>query len=246
MATQHFEDPGTTDNTIKNPQAELSSRLRGRLSRWVPAWGAAPRAEYDLPKAQAIIAEIDRAFALLEKKKASARVDSARCYLADLRAPVAGVIALVESLGADFDGPLGIELTSRLRSTRLAYRAAMAAREVATRGNIKEAMLEVEASLADLRQLDRDIDSVNAGLIRLVLPESSAFLEAKNQTRALERAHRVTVHDIKTAIDQGLAAPPLSAALFVAFESEPAHELVAWRTRAIEEHQAGKQAVAAE
>jgi len=64
-------------------------------------------------------------------------------------------------------------------------------------------------------------------------PKIEDLQSAEASTRALESVpgKRVRAADVHAAIDQGLKAPDHVAALWVAYEAQPDHELVKWRWR---------------
>jgi hypothetical protein len=188
--------------------------------------------------ARAVVAIYDDALARLEGKTGP-RADAARDQISAARAPIAAAFDLVKSLQADFGGPIGLELQQRIVSTRAGLSAALAAKELATRATVDAALLEVERCLADARELDRDISSINDRLsVRfLQWPNLEELQSAESSTRDLEKqsAKNPKAAQVHAAIEQGIKAPAHVAALWIAYESQPDHPLTEWRWRGFAE-----------
>lgn len=222
-----------------NARTHLSQILSPRLDQWDTPYKRHP--EVVTPSyhahATAIVALYDQALARL--KGADARAASARDQISTAREPLAAALALVDSLRADFSGPLGVELQNRITATRANLAAAVAAKELATRSTIDAALLEVERCLADVREIERDLAAIYERLSPRTLqwPDLDALRTAEPATRELERqsAKNPKAAQVHAAIEQGLEAPADVAALFVAFETQPDHELLKWRWRAYAE-----------
>jgi len=225
--------------------AHLSTAFRNRLCKWIPdVFGAYSGLYPDEgcfahPKAAAVVAIYDDALARLEGKT-GARADAAREHIVKAHAPIAAALELVNSLQGDFGGPLGVELQSRINSTRAALVATITAKETATREGVQNALLAIEQAWADIRELDRDLASIYERLIVPPLPNLDELRNAETLTREIEslpgtRPSAVQVHG---AIEQGLKADPAIARMFVAFETKPDHELVKWRARGLAERPA--------
>jgi hypothetical protein len=227
--------------TPVNPRAHLSTILSARLNQWdQPLVRTA--SEAPLPRAIEIARELVRLFDGAERSlgdRSGARADAARKLISEAREPIADRIKLVDGLRADFSGPLGRELQARIVSTRAALASALAAKELATRATVDAALLEVERCLADCRELARNFEATNERLsVRLLQwPNLDELRSAQASTQALEKqsAKNPKAAAVHAAIAQGLEAPAHVAALFVAFESSPDHELVKWRWRAYAE-----------
>ena len=229
-----------------NPRAHIATAL-GRLTSWLnvpgrPGFSKPDDDKYAHPKVTAVVAIYDRALALLDKKKGP-RADAAREQLAAAREPLARKLDLANALGADFDGPLGCELQRRIATTRLRLRQALAAKELANSSKIEAALLEEAKAWADIRELARDLESINEQLIvpwrtnGLAWPDLAELEDAERSTATLSSVptKQVRAAHVHAAIEQGMKAPAHVAAIFVAFESDPEHPLIKWRAQALAE-----------
>lgn len=219
----------------------LSDRIRNRLCQWVPNVFNAPgfcypdEAKMAHPRATAAVAVFDVALARL-KGKTGERAEAAREAITAARAPIAAALDLVNSIGADLNGPIGVELQSRIQATRAALATALAAKEVAPRAQIRDVVIAIEEAWADIRELERDLDSVYERLIVPPLPDLGGLQSAEVSTRALESLPaKPSALQVHAAIQQGLEAPAHVAALFVAFETKPEHPCIQWRAQAVAE-----------
>jgi hypothetical protein len=249
-APAHFLQQRAYEHAASEPvnaHSFLRDALRGRLPQWFHVPGAPGFAHPDSdkfawPKVTAIVAIYDDALARLEKKT-GARADTAREQLRAAREPLAAKLDLVNSIRADFGGPLGLELQQRVSTTRLHLRQALAAKELANSSKIEAALLDVEKAWASIRELSRDLDSINERLIvpwktnGLAWPDLAELESAERSTAALESvsAKQVRAAHVHAAIEQGIKAPAHVAALWIAYESNSDHELLKWRWRAYAE-----------
>lgn len=222
-----------------NPRALLDQILGPRLNQWdkpLTRDSEVPAQEV----ARAILAIYDDALARL-KGKTGPRAVAALAQISTSRAPIAAAFELAKSLQAEvgFDGVLGRELQKRIVSTRVALAAALAVRELATRSTIDAALLECERCMADCRELDRDIAAINDRLsVRfLQWPNLLELRSAEATTQALEKqsAKNPKAAQVHAALALGLEAPAHVAALWIAYETQPDHELIKWRARAAAE-----------
>lgn len=226
-----------------NTRAHLGSIISSRLCQWVGDCGDSRGPDPDKlghPRVTAVVAVFDDALSRLDGKT-GARADAAREHIRAARAPLAAALELVNGLGAGLDQPLALELQKRIASTRAGLAAALAAKELATRDKIEAALLEVEKSWADIRELDRDLTSVYERLsfptLKPLLPNLDELLSAKQTTAALEAVpvKRIRAADVHAAIEFAMNAAPNVALLCVAFETQPDHPLIKWRAQALAE-----------
>jgi len=219
-----------------NARAELSRLLRARLCAWLgfvhdaPGFSVPDRDRWFYPKAAAALAVYDDALAKLEGKTCP-RAASAREMLTAARAPLAAGRDLADSLGPNLDQSLALELGERMTAARAALRAAIVAKETATRPTVGSALLEIEKCFCDLKAVDLDVDSINERLILPPLPSIEELESAAANTRALESVKRPKAADVHAAIEQGVKAPAHVGALWIAYETQPDNELVKWRWR---------------
>jgi len=220
----------------------LSRVIVTRLARWIPDVVGAVGFHYPdddkfaYPKAGAVVEVYDDALARL-KGKTGERAKAARERVRTDRAPIAAALDLINSLRGDLSGPLGVELRTRIASTRAALASALAEKEVAPRAKIRDAVIAIEEAWADIRELDRDLASLYERLIVPPLPDIDELRGAERLTVKLESspAERVRAVDVHAAIEQGINAPAHMAVLFIAYETKPDHPLVQWRAQALAE-----------
>jgi len=220
-----------------DPLGYIRAELRLPLLRWLPERPRPPGSdELAYSSVSAVVALYDDALAKL-KGKTGPRADAARTALAAARAPLVEKLALADALRIDFSGPLGLDLQKRIVATRANLRKAFAAREVATRDTIEEALLEIERCYADSRELARDLDAIKEKLSVPSPPNIEVLLSAETTTRDLESvsAKQVRAAHVHAAIEIGLKAPAHLAALWIAYERDSEHSLLAWRWRAYAE-----------
>lgn len=171
-----------------HPRTHLSRALTHRLQSWIVVLNAPGRTDEDKlarPKATAAIAIYDDALCRLEaSKKTGARADAAREQIRAARAPLAAAVELVDSIGYDFGGVLGIDLQNRIAGARADLLAALAAKELATRSTVEAALLSIEQCWADVREIDRDLASIYERLIVPPLGDIDALRSAEYRRRS--------------------------------------------------------------
>jgi len=227
-----------------NSHVELARLIQHRLSAWLPGvYQATWSPDHDKflhPRVSALVAVYDAALARLEGKTGT-RAEAARKLLTDARAPFAAQLQVVDGLGAGLDRPLALEYRARIDSTRAALAKVLHAIHAAKRADIAALVVEREGSLADCRELERDLAALYESIMRSHTPAQldellAAAASAEVSTQALEALPaKPRAVDVAAAITQGLEAPAHVAALFVAYETKPDHPAIKWRTQALAE-----------
>ena len=195
---------------IKTPRGDLAYILGPKLTNWIPDVIAVVDYNrgydrYAHPRAIAALALIDDALDRLSSKTCD-RSKEARGALRAQREPIAAAVAHVDSLRADFTGPLAQSFISRM------------------------------VVAGDVQLLESELVSALTKLEIPPMPDASDFAKAKQETEALERqpAKNVRASDVRTAIEQGMSAPTRSA-LWIAYETKADHPLIQWRAQALAE-----------
>lgn len=226
-------------HAIPSPREVLRIALFDRLGQWAPIKqhisAGNPASQFARTRALAALDLLDDALAQLGNRK-GARAETTRAALAAQRATIAAALAAFDSIGATLDGPVAQDFIARITASRAALAEAFAAKEVSTRETVEAASLEIERCLSDARALDRDISTLVQSLALPEFPSKASFEIAERTTADLERQpKKPSIRAIAGAIDAGLSTPDSIASLFVIYESDPPHELVAWRARAMAE-----------
>lgn len=152
------------------------------------------------------------------------------------RARIAEALAAFDALGSKLDAPKALELIERSGAVRQALDAAYRAKELATRETVETTSLELERCLVDSRQLDRDIAAALASIAIPEFPRAADFDKARRDTIDTEAmpAKRPTARQVHRAIEAGMSASPAVSRLWIIYETQPDHECVKWRWRAVE------------
>ena len=188
------------------------------LAKWAVHHPSAPSGE---DRAVECLAAIDDALARLGSRTGP-RADAAREYLSSARENIAGALSAYRSLGADLQGPLGIELVAAIESGRAARAAAEAAVEAASRDTVLDRVRDRELVYADGRDLDKRFLAVRDSLAFPSLPSVEAFQAAKHSTAELARrvqlGPKYRASTLHLALDQAVRASDLISKLWICFE----------------------------
>ena len=240
ILAEHHRRASTGENLIPSPPTFLGWQFNELLGRWVhvpqTVLAGKPADQYFMPRALAAVEQLDGALVKLSERTGT-REDAAREWLTSQRKTIADALAAFESIGADLGGPLARDLVSRITAIRAALASAYAAKACATRETVETALLEIEKCLADDRTLARDIAAAAASLALPSLPDAKSFHDAAGNTADLERlpAKRPSARQMHRVLDNAFNTSPAVALLHVIYETQPEHELVKLRARAIAE-----------
>jgi hypothetical protein len=232
-----FVDPqGQLVMLAPSPVDYLKQAIKFNHSRWiqVPYGPKLPDHQVGAARAADAIACLDDA---LERLGARRRGDTFE-YLTSKRTEIASAFAAFESVGANFDGPAFVALVARIAEGRAEGVAVESAHESAktARELVAARALADDFEIAS-RALDADIAALVEALKFPEIPSPDWFREARLSTLDLEAkaGKRPSCRAVADAIESGFRTEPAIARLWICYETQPEHELLKFRARALAE-----------